>query len=106
MKQGTPASSTAAAASGSCHTLNSATAVALPMPADPPMKTMRAMFAATSGYVRSSRARFVCGARATIVTGSGCSRISRRSIATAPPGSGTRALSGSSIPARPSSPCT
>ena len=40
------------------------------------------------------------------MTGSGCPRITRRSISTAPPGSGTRALSGSTIPASPSSPWT
>ena len=38
---GTPLWKTMAAASGSCQTLNSAAAVALPADADPPIKTIR-----------------------------------------------------------------
>ena len=59
-----------AAASGSWNTLNSATAVTLPEVAEPPMKTIRSMPAATSGWPRSSSAMFVCGAVATRVIGS------------------------------------
>ena len=59
-----------AAASGSWNTLNSATAVTLPDEAEPPMKTIRSIPAATSGWVRSSSAMLVCGPVATSVTSS------------------------------------
>ena len=67
---GTPLWKTMAAASGSCQTLNSAAAVALPADADPPIKTIRWTFLAVSGKARKNNAMFVSGAKGTIVTGS------------------------------------
>ena len=77
---GTPLWKTIAAASGSCQTLNSAAAVALPADADPPIKTIRCSFLAVSGNARKNKAMFVSGAIGTRVTGSFDSSIkSRRS---------------------------
>ena len=77
---GTPLWKTIAAASGSCQTLNSAAAVALPAEAEPPIKTIRCTFLAVSGKARKNKAMLVNGAKGTIVTGSfDCSIKSRRS---------------------------
>src|SRR5699024_8865989 len=91
--------------SGSCQTLNSALAVALPTEADPPMNTTRSMRSATSGYVRSSRARLVIGARATMVTGSADSLRTRRISSTACMLLTSRVLAGRPALPNPSAPC-
>src|SRR5699024_6195129 len=105
MVAGTPLFSTIEAASGSCHTLNSALAVALPTEAEPPMNTTCSIRSATSGYIRSSRARLVIGARATMVTGSADSVSTRRISSTACTLLTSRALAGRSVLPSPSAPC-
>ncbi len=67
---GIPLWKTIAAASGSCHTLNSAAGVALPADAEPPIKTIRFNFFALSGNARKKSAMLVNGASGTSVTGS------------------------------------
>ena len=93
-----------AAASGSCHTLNSAAAVALPADADPPINTIRWIFFAVSGNARKNKAIFVNGATGTIVTGSADDSMRSRSSSTAERGSTTRcdgAIPKSHIPSFP-----
>ena len=56
------------AASGSCQTLNSALVVTFPPLAEPPMKIICSICAATSGYTVRSIATFVLGASVTKLT--------------------------------------
>ncbi len=95
-----------AAASGSCHTLNSATGEAFPTATAPPMKTIRSMLRVTSGNVRRSSAMFVRGAVGMSVTGLGEARISRRSRVTASTSTDVRVESGSPMSPMPSWPWT
>ena len=86
--------------------LNSATGVALPTLAEPPMNTIRSRFSVTSGCIRKSNARFVCGAHAINVTFCSDSMMVRRISSTACSVTGSRDGAGNSTPPRPSAPCT
>ena len=66
---GIPDSKTIAAASGSAQMLNSAAAVVLPAPSEPPISEIAAIRSWSAGAARRSRAMFVSGPVATSVTG-------------------------------------
>ena len=73
---GIPDSKTIAAASGSAQMLNSAAAVVLPAPSEPPISEIAAIRSWSAGAARRSRAMLVSGPVATSVTGSAASRSS------------------------------
>src|SRR5215204_3128882 len=101
---GTPLSTTAAAASGSTQALNSAYGVRLPRSVEPPIQTISRI--RSSSTRSSAAATFVSGPVAKIVTGSS-SRASSSSISsTAARGSSATSASGSSGPSSPLAPCT
>ena len=81
-----------AAASGSAHTLNSATADTLPTPSPvPPMTTIRSSRAAIAGSRPSATATLVSGPRVTsVMVPGGCARIVSTRTSTACPGAGAR----------------
>ena len=103
---GIPDSKTIAAASGSAHMLNSAAAVVLPSPSDPPISQMAAMRSRRPGAARSNSATLVSGPVATRVSGSSASRRSALASSSALIGAGPTAGSGRSAPSSPEGPWT
>ena len=103
MVMSAPHANTRAAASGSAKMLNSATAVALPTPALPPMREMPAMRRGHCGSRSMASAKLVSGPTAMIHT-SGAAASSRNPTASSL--AGVRSCGVRSTPAKPSSPCT
>ena len=104
MTSGTPESNTTAAASGSAHTLNSATGSRLPN-VPPPITEMPARRACRSGAVRSASAMFVSGPTATSHVPSLARQVSMMKPTASVP-SASRVGAGKSAPSRPLAPWT
>ena len=100
-----PAPKTIAAASGSCQMLNSAEAVVLPTPSEPPISEIAPIRSCSDGNARRNRAMLVSGPVGTSVTG----RLDetnerRRELDRGLRPRGSNAGSGRSAPSSPLSP--